>query len=215
MARSFQKVHKHVNKKKGAVEALHENSRDAKRLRRAGARDDRVSRVQATLARGRDLFGMLCQYSIFLGNCKLIWSTVERVAHFQQNLPEELAPLSDSDMMELVQKYASLSRSPYAGPLTGMARYVYRSAPELEQLRSERRKGRPPTKREEALAQRTELDEKEFKTGFWMPDLSQMDVLKTLQVWNGEWGGLGAMKFIRMTSDGEKHPSKFPPKGLS
>lgn len=108
MARSFQKVHKHVNKKKGAVEALHENSRDAKRLRRAGARDDRVSRVQATLARGRDLFGILCQSSIFLlGNCVLIWSTVERVAHFQQNLPDELAPLSDSDMMELVKKYAS------------------------------------------------------------------------------------------------------------
>lgn len=65
MARTFQKVHKHVNKKKGAVEALHENSRDAKRLRRAGARDDRVSRVQASLARGRDLFGMLRQSGIF------------------------------------------------------------------------------------------------------------------------------------------------------
>ena len=59
MARSFQKIHKHVSKKKGAVEALHENSRDARRLRRAGARDDRVARVQAVMSRGRDLYGML------------------------------------------------------------------------------------------------------------------------------------------------------------
>lgn len=67
MARAFQKVHKHVSKKKGAVEALHENSRDAKRLRRAGARDDRVTRVQAVQSRGRNMFGMLCwSYNIYL-----------------------------------------------------------------------------------------------------------------------------------------------------
>lgn len=58
MARSLQKVHKHVSKKKGAVEALHENSRDANRLRRAAARDDRVARVKAVMSRGRDLYGV-------------------------------------------------------------------------------------------------------------------------------------------------------------
>lgn len=58
MARTFQKVHKHVSKKKGAVEALHENSRDANRIRRAAARDDRVARVNATMSRGRDLYSM-------------------------------------------------------------------------------------------------------------------------------------------------------------
>lgn len=99
--------------------------------------------------------------------------------------------------------------------LTGIARYINRSVPEIEQLQSERRKGRPPSKREEALIQRTELEDKEFKTGFWLPDLSQDDVLRTLQLWKGEWAGLGAMKFIRLTSDGGRHASSFPPKGMS
>ena len=53
---SLNKVHKHISKKRGTIGALHENSRDAKRLRRANARDDRVSRVHATMARGRQSY---------------------------------------------------------------------------------------------------------------------------------------------------------------
>lgn len=48
-----------------------------------------------------------------------------------------------------------------------------------------------------------------------MPDLTQDDVLKALEQWKGDWAGLGAMKFIRLTKDGKKQPSSFPPKGLS
>ena len=96
-----------------------------------------------------------------------------------------------------------------------MGRYINRGASEIEQLQQERRKGRPPVKREEALLQRADAEEKEFKTGFWLPDLSQDDVLKVLKTWKGEWAGLGAMKFIRLTQDGGRHASSFPPKGLS
>ena len=56
MPKSLHKVHKHIAKKRGAVEALHENSRDAKRLRKANARDDRVARVTASLSRGRQSY---------------------------------------------------------------------------------------------------------------------------------------------------------------
>jgi translation machinery-associated protein 16 len=59
MPKSLSKVHKHIAKKRGVVEALHENSRDAKRLRRAGIRDDRVARVSVTMARGRQSYSML------------------------------------------------------------------------------------------------------------------------------------------------------------
>jgi translation machinery-associated protein 16 len=48
-----------------------------------------------------------------------------------------------------------------------------------------------------------------------MPDLSQEDVIKGLASWNGDWSGLSMMKFIRITKDGGKQPSVFPPKGLS
>jgi translation machinery-associated protein 16 len=95
------------------------------------------------------------------------------------------------------------------------SRFINRSVPEIEQLQSERRKGRPPSKREEALLQRTDAENKEFKTGFWMPDLSQEDVVKALSKWNENWSGLSSMKFIRLTKDGGKQASSFPPKGLS
>ncbi|KAL4879633.1 translation machinery-associated protein 16 [Aspergillus karnatakaensis] len=178
MPKSLSKVQKHISKKRGKVEALHENSRDAKLLRRAGTRDDRVARVSANMARGRQ-------------------SYVDRISYFQESISEEATALSDSDMADLV------------------ARYVNRSVPEVEQLQSERRKGRPPSKREEALLQRTETENKEFTTGFWMPDLSDQGVVTALTKWNGNWSGLSTMKFIRLTKGGGKQTSTFPPKGLS
>ncbi|KAA8646005.1 translation machinery-associated protein 16 [Aspergillus tanneri] len=178
MPKSLQKVQKHIAKKRGVVEALHENSRDAKRLRRASARDDRVARVNTNLSRGRLHY-------------------VDRITYFQENIPEESEPFSDRDMMDVV------------------TRYINRSVPEIEQLQSERRKGRPPSKREEVLLQRTDLESKEYKTGFWMPDISQRDVIKALAAWNGDWSGLSTMKFIRITKDGGKQSSAFPPKGMS
>jgi len=94
-------------------------------------------------------------------------------------------------------------------------RYIHRDSEEIAQLKQERRKGRPPSKREEVLGQRTETEEKEFKTGFWVPDLTEMDVLLALKHWNGEWSGLSPLKFVRMVQGGEKRESTFPPKGMS
>ncbi|KAL8941203.1 MAG: hypothetical protein Q9216_002380 [Gyalolechia sp. 2 TL-2023] len=48
MPKHLAKVQKKISKKKGAVSSLHENSRDAKRLRRAGA--SYLSRHSAELA---------------------------------------------------------------------------------------------------------------------------------------------------------------------
>lgn len=117
--------------------------------------------------------------------------------------------------MELVRRYILSCSRICDGWLIESIRYINRGASEIEQLQSERRKGRPPGKREEALIQRTEAEDKELKTGFWAPDITQDDVVKRLKVWKGDWAGLGAMKFIRLTQDGTKHPSSFPPKALS
>jgi hypothetical protein len=51
--RNLQKVSKHISKKRGAVGAMHENSRDAQRLRRAGARDERLIKHAANVDKGR------------------------------------------------------------------------------------------------------------------------------------------------------------------
>ena len=46
MPKSLAKVHKKISKKtKGNISSLHENSRDSQRLRRAGARDDKLARL--------------------------------------------------------------------------------------------------------------------------------------------------------------------------
>ena len=66
MPKSFTKVQKHINKKRGhAVDAMHENSRDAKLLRRAGTRDDRVARISATMARNRQSYGTSVPISLY------------------------------------------------------------------------------------------------------------------------------------------------------
>ncbi|KAF9892959.1 hypothetical protein FE257_000551 [Aspergillus nanangensis] len=178
MPKALAKVHKHISKKRGPLQALHENSRDAKRLRRATAREDRVARGAASLSRGRQ-------------------SYIDRIDYFQETVPDGTDPLSDADMLDLI------------------VRYINRSVPEIEQLQSERRKGRPPIKREEALLERTDAENRELKTGFWIPDFSQPEVIKALASWKGDWSGLSALKFIRLTKETGKQTSVFPPKGLS
>ena len=45
MPKSLEKTRKKIAKKKGNITALHENSRDSQRLRRALMRDDKLIRV--------------------------------------------------------------------------------------------------------------------------------------------------------------------------
>jgi hypothetical protein len=56
MPSKFAKVQKQVSKKKGGALALHENSRDALRLRSAVARDDRVARLAAMREKMNDVY---------------------------------------------------------------------------------------------------------------------------------------------------------------
>lgn len=60
MPSKFAKVQKQVSKKKGGALALHENSRDALRLRSAVARDDRVARLGAMREKMNDVYRMPC-----------------------------------------------------------------------------------------------------------------------------------------------------------
>lgn len=215
MPKTLQKVTKHISKKRGVVEALHENSRDAKRLRRATARDDRVARVHTNLSRGRQTYGETRPFFLASLNAANILLVVDRIRYFQENIPEDSEPFSDKDMMDVAARLVDRSATTGMYINASSLRYINRSVPEIEQLQSERRKGRPPSKREEALLQRTDVESREFKTGFWMPDISQQDVIKKLASWNGDWSGLSTMTFIRLTKEGEKQPSVFPPKGMS
>lgn len=58
MARALSKVQKKISKKRGGKPtALHENSRDAQRLRRAGAREEKLARIMDAAARSNQIYG--------------------------------------------------------------------------------------------------------------------------------------------------------------
>lgn len=94
-------------------------------------------------------------------------------------------------------------------------RYLGRLNPELTQERAERRKGRPTSKREETLSQLAETEGKEFATGLWVPEMRNQENLKKLKAWNRGWSAMSNIAFVRVSEDGRKKESSFPPRGLS
>ena len=89
MPSKLAKITKHVTKKKGAkITSLHEDSRDARRLRKAGARDDRVIRMTAVRQKANGQW-------------------LERIAFMQDSIPETLHPLEEKEVRVLVQAYLS------------------------------------------------------------------------------------------------------------
>ncbi|EAT78116.2 hypothetical protein SNOG_14576 [Parastagonospora nodorum SN15] len=76
--------------------------------------------------------------------------------------------------------------------------YLGRDDEEVLKLKAERRAGRAST-----------------ASGFWVPDLENLENLKKLKEWNGQWAGLATLKFARISREGVKKESSFPPKGLS
>lgn len=87
MPRALNKVQKHISKKKGGKPtALHENSRDARRLRTAGAREDKIARIATAAARSNRIY-------------------VNRVAWMKDHLGELNTPLTDEEVIQVVKDY--------------------------------------------------------------------------------------------------------------
>jgi translation machinery-associated protein 16 len=128
--------------------------------------------------------------------------TVQRVAFFQSCLPT-----SDT----------TSKPTPYDTPSIQslIALFLSRFDSELATLKAERRPGRPPATREVAIKQQLELDNREYDSGLWIPDLRDEETLFSLRNWQGEWSGLNTMGFVRVTRKGEVKESSFPPKGQS
>lgn len=95
------------------------------------------------------------------------------------------------------------------------ASFIARDDEELAAAKTERRPGRPPSKVEERIVDRKDAEEKEFKGGFWIPDLRDQGGRDKLDKWSGDWAGLNTLKVIRLTKNGTINSSTFPPKGKS
>ncbi|KAF2001087.1 hypothetical protein P154DRAFT_522071 [Amniculicola lignicola CBS 123094] len=96
-----------------------------------------------------------------------------------------------------------------------ISQYLARDDDELATLQAERRAGRPPSTRETLLKQNQVTEQGEYTSGFWLPDLQDVDNVKMLKEWDGKWASLGQLKFARVAKDGHARESIFPPKGLS
>lgn len=94
-------------------------------------------------------------------------------------------------------------------------RYLSRDDDELRKLKNERRLGRPSSTREDLLKQRITTEEREYDTGFWIPDMENMDNINILREWDGTWTSLNTLKYVRLGRNGLIHLSSFPPNGQS
>ncbi|KAH7138164.1 translation machinery-associated protein 16 [Dendryphion nanum] len=174
----FGKVQKHIAKKKGRGTALHENSRDQRRLESASARDDKLNRLAAVREKQNKTY-------------------ILRTKSFQSYTVEHTLPCTLSEIQRMIEDYLG------------------REDEELSKLQAERRSGRPPSTRETLLKQIQATERGEYASGFWVPDLEDMANLEKLKSWNGQWASLATLKFIRVTKEGERKESIFPPKGQS
>ncbi|KAI9824366.1 MAG: hypothetical protein M1819_000871 [Sarea resinae] len=179
MPKSLSKVQKHIVKKRGGkATSLHENSRDSQRLRRAGARDDKIAKVSASRAKSNR-------------------PHLRRIVFFQDAAEETTEPFTLQGVQALIQ------------------RYIGRDDEELAKLKKERRPGRPSSAREDVLKLSIATEEREYETGYWVPDMEDADNVDDLKRWTGDWSALNTLKFVRISSTGVKHISSFPPKGES
>jgi translation machinery-associated protein 16 len=87
MARSLSKVQKHISKKRGGKpNSLHQNSRDAQRLRRAGAREEKVAKLIDAATRANQVY-------------------VDRVSWYRFALEGSQGPLSEEELQVLTRSF--------------------------------------------------------------------------------------------------------------
>jgi translation machinery-associated protein 16 len=115
----------------------------------------------------------------------------------KDNLPEVLSPLPLETILAFVEEYVTRNRD------------------ELADLQAGRKHGKLPGARELNMRQQQVNEMKEFETGYWIPDLTDVKNMERLSEWNGQWVGLNCIKFVRVTKSGEMSPSTFPPGGKS
>ena len=65
------------------------------------------------------------------------------------------------------------------------------------------------------MKQRMTVEQREYNSGFWMPDMEDEHNLGLLRDWNGQWSSLSTLEYVRIARDGTKQTSSFPPKGQS
>ncbi|KAI5293617.1 hypothetical protein KEM55_007015 [Ascosphaera atra] len=184
------KVQKKISKK--GKTALHEKSRDTKILRRAGIREEKLARAAQMTGRARQIYETQSQSQ---GQNEGQEQEQEQAQEGQAK--NGVTTISQDALRELIISF------------------INRHTPEIRALEREQRKNRPPVKRLIELRETKAAEEKEFASGFWVPDMTDENSVKLLKGWNGEWSALSALRYVRVGKDGRWVGSAFPPRGLS
>ncbi|KAK4157689.1 translation machinery-associated protein 16 [Chaetomidium leptoderma] len=179
MAKTLEKARKQIAKKRnGAIDALHERSRDSKRLHRAQIRDDRLDKLAVT-RRKKDK------------------PLLARAAFFQEFLRE-----NGDKALELDAIQAKITE------------FVHQYDEEYDEIKKARRAGRPASTREDLLRMKVTALEKEYRDGFYLPDLTTEANALVLSRFEGSWPYLANLAWVKISAAGNVKPSSFPPQGL-
>lgn len=117
---------------------------------------------------------------------------MQRVAFFQERIADRAEPLTLDDMHCLIKQF------------------LERGDAEVASLKRERRVGRPPAPREVSLESRKKAEEKEYDTGFRLPDLRDTQSLGSLKKWDGNRVSLNTIKFLRLSRAGSHSAAEQP-----
>ncbi|KAF3806055.1 hypothetical protein GCG54_00004381 [Colletotrichum gloeosporioides] len=192
MPTTLSKTRKQIAKKRnGHVDALHEFSRDSKRLHKASVRDDKLQKLAAT--RGKKEQPMLT-----------------RASYFQKAIQEKGSkPLDLASIQELIHECVQI-----ANP--NVPSFVHQYDEEYAEVKKTRRPGRPASAKEDLLKLKISTLEDEYKgNGFYLPDLMNDSNILMLDRWEGSWAYLASVAWVRINADGNIKKSSFPPKGSS
>ncbi|KAG8529295.1 uncharacterized protein KY384_005930 [Bacidia gigantensis] len=91
-------------------------------------------------------------------------------------------------------------------------RFLSRSDDTLAEVEARRRPGRPSSTHEDLLKLRMAVEDKEYNSGFWMPDMTDSENVQRLQAWNGEWAHLNTLQYISVSRAGQTNTARWPPK---
>lgn len=86
--------------------------------------------------------------------------------------------------------------------------FIDRDNDELEKLKSQRRIGRPASKKQDLLEFRIKQENHYFQTGWKVPDLRDAINVKKFRAWNGGHGGLTSIDFCIIKRDGTSEDGK-------
>ncbi|CAN8104945.1 unnamed protein product [Discula destructiva] len=176
MPKTLERTRKQIAKKRhGAIDALHQFSRDSKRLHKAQVRDDRLEKL-AAVKKKQDK-PLIARVKFFQG-----------AAQENENIP------LDADKIQIA-----------------INQFVHLDDEEYDAIKKARRPGRGPSSREDVLKMKIQSLEKEQQNGFYLPDLSTQDTIDLLNRWEGSWGGLASLSWVRVSKTGDVRPSAFPP----